>query len=93
MLSGMLRRVFCFLRIATSVAVSGLSMPTKTPTKLALRHQLQEFGIVGEIERGFGGELERIVARFEPPARSGRNAFTAFLLPMRLSSTKSTWPR
>ena len=29
-------------------------------------HQHQELGIVGEIERGFGGELERIVARFEP---------------------------
>ena len=30
MLSAMLRRVFCFLRIAMSVVVSGLSMPTKT---------------------------------------------------------------
>ena len=29
-------------------------------------HQHQELGIVGEIERGFGGELERIVVRFEP---------------------------
>ena len=35
MLCAMLRRVFCFLRIAISVAVSGTSMPTKTPTKLA----------------------------------------------------------
>jgi hypothetical protein len=29
-------------------------------------HQHQKLGIVGEIERGFGGELERIIARFEP---------------------------
>ena len=41
-------------------------MPTNTPMKLASRHQFQEFGIVGEVERGFGRELERVVMRFEP---------------------------
>ena len=46
----MLRRVFCFLRIAISVAVLGLSMPTKTPTKLARFISLRKFWIVGEID-------------------------------------------
>ena len=50
--------------------------------------------VVGEVDRGLGRELERIVVRLEPraAARAG-TVFSAFLLPMRLSSTKSTWPR
>ena len=34
--------------------------------EIRLVHQPQQFVVVGEIERGLGGELERIIVRFEP---------------------------
>ena len=83
--------VFCFFCIDTSVSLSGLSMPTNTMKKLSLSHHRQQLVVIGEIERGFRRELERIAMLLLPRDRArGRNAFTAFLLPMKLSSTKSS---
>ena len=92
-LSGMLRRVFCFLRICDQRLGIGAFDADEHADEIRLVHQPQQFVVVGEIERGLGGELERIIVLFCHFLRSGRNAFTAFLLPIRLSSTKSTWPR
>ena len=55
-------------------------MPTKTPTKLAAVHQHQELGVVGEIERGFGRELERIIVCFEPVCELWQERLHGFLV-------------
>lgn len=49
MLSAILRRVFCFFFIATRVAGSGLSMPTKNGEEVGRGHHFQKFGIIGQI--------------------------------------------
>ena len=92
MLSAMLRLVFCFLRIWISVSGSGLSMPTKTREEVRILHRLQHIVVVGNIDRGFGRELERIVVLLQPSLSCGING-RSLRLPMKLSSTKSTWPR
>jgi hypothetical protein len=50
----MLRRVFCFLRIAISVAVSGLSVPTNTPTKLARASKFNSSGSSARLSEASG---------------------------------------
>jgi hypothetical protein len=68
------------LRIAISVAVSGLSMPTKDPDEIGALHQLQEFRIVGEIDRGFSRKLEWVVARFQPLCELRKERLDGFLV-------------
>ncbi len=90
MLSTNERLVFCFFCMATSVSASGLSIPTKTAKKLALLRSC----ISGTSSERFtdasvlSSKGKRCLTC--QSIRWGRNLRSAFLLPIRLSSTKST---
>ena len=65
----MLRRVFCFLRIAIErFGVRAFDADENGKEVRPLEHR-QQFGIVGEIERGLGRELERIIVLLDPLLR------------------------
>ena len=41
-------------------------MPTNTPTKDGLAHQLENLGLLGDVERRLAGELQRIAVLLLP---------------------------
>ena len=47
----------------------------KNPDEVRPVHQHNKFVVIGEIDRGFGRELEWIVVLFKPLCELGRNAF------------------
>ena len=87
-------RILLFLRRDERLRIGAFDADEDSAKKFACFASVQQFVVVGQIDRGLGRELERIAVRFRATSvNSGRNAFSAFLLPIRLSSTKSTWPR
>ena len=52
----------------------------KNPDEVGPVQQHQEFVIVGEIERGFRRELERIVVRFQPLGEVGKEGLHGLLV-------------
>ena len=62
----MLRLVFCFLRIWISVSGSGTLDADEDAEEVRILHRLQHVVVVGDIDRGFGRELERIVVLLQP---------------------------
>ena len=48
--------------------------------EIGLVHQPQQLGIVGEIDRGLGRELERIVVRLEPGRQLGQEGLHGLLV-------------
>ncbi len=48
--------------------------------EIRLVHQPQQFIVVGEIERGLGGELERIIVLFEPLLEVGQERLHGLLV-------------
>src|SRR5262249_4297770 len=60
--------------------------------EIRVAHKPKHFPVIGEVDRCLGGEHERVAVPFLPCDQLGK-ALTAFLLPIRLSSTKSRWPR
>ena len=69
-------------------------MPTKTVLKPGLDHQLQQLGVVGQVDGNLGAErhAQSCPARHAISAGS-TSVLRFFLLPMKLSSTKKTLPR
>ena len=72
--------MFCFFCIEISVSVSGLSMPTKMRKKFASPQHPQQFRIVGEIHRRFGGKPERVAALLLPRAQRRQEALERLLV-------------
>src|SRR6516164_5450478 len=52
----------------------------KHTDEVGARHQLQQFRVVGEIDRCFRCELERKIARFQPPCEFWKERLDSFLV-------------
>src|SRR6516162_1886636 len=52
----------------------------KHTDEIGARHQLQQFRVVGEIDRCFRCELERKIARFQPPCQFWKERLDSFLV-------------
>ena len=76
----MLRRVFCFLlRLAQRFGIGAFDADEHAD-EIGLVHQPQQFGIVRQIDRRFGGELERIVVLFEPRSQMRKKGLHGLLV-------------
>ena len=80
MLSGRLRRVFCFFCIGHERVGSGLLDPDEDAEEIRLAHQPQQLVVVGQIDRGFGRELERVSRALLPAFRSRQERLQSLLV-------------
>ena len=89
----LLADVLELLRLAQRLLVRALDAD-EDATDVGLDHQLHQLVVLGQVERRLGEEAQRIAVL--PPARRRRRAaaaLTAFLLPIRLSSTMNARSR
>ena len=80
MFSAMLRFVFCFLLVCFKrLGVRALDADEEGE-EIRLLHHLQQLIIVGDVHRGFGRELERIVVRLLPGLQLGQESLERLLV-------------
>ena len=88
-----LRIAFTFSWLKSASRDRGLNAK-KHQREIGLRHEGQQLEVITEIDRGLSKKLERISSLLLPCFQKRQKLLeVAFLLPMKLSSTKSTWPR
>ncbi len=78
---------FWIFLVSRNAASFGDFNPDEHLDNVRIEHELHQLGVLGEVDRGLGGEFHRVPRAICQAIISRRIGFTAFLLPMKLSST------